>query len=106
MAKGILADDSYFTDDTHPLFNTLRVLLIAFVAIIISSFKAFMEIVWGIAGLFLLAGLIAYFKVDTSMINPVFFKIGLFISQNFIWFFIAFFIYFMWVYFKEMNKDE
>lgn len=51
-------------------------------------FSAVVQVAWGIATFFLLAGLMVYFKQDTSLITTLL-KLVLFIQQNWLWFFWA-----------------
>jgi hypothetical protein len=73
-------------------------------AVALAFFKAVTELAWGLASMFLLAGLITYFKVDTSTIQPLLFKMFAFIVTNIKWFLLAIFVFYMFRNIKEMKE--
>lgn len=60
-------------------------------SIFVSFFNATMSIVWGMAGLFLLLGLLVYFKIDTSHITQLL-LMARYIMENWFYFWLAFLI--------------
>lgn len=47
------------------------------VTLILGFFYAVVDLVWALAGFFLLAGLLVYFKTDTSSVQPFFYFINI-----------------------------
>ena len=71
-------------------------------AILISFFKAVTEVAWGLASIFLLLGLIVYFKADVNnTITPLFLNLTKIIFDYMGWFVLVFFIFFGFRYIKE-----
>lgn len=92
--------------DGNPLLHTLKVVFLLFLGIVIAFFEAVMQIAWGLASIFLLLGLVAFFEQDITSISPLLLNLFRFIQTNMMWFLLAFFLWYCFKYTKEVLKDE
>lgn len=82
------------------LLLTARILL----AFIKSFFKAVTELAWGLAGIFLLLGLLVYFEQDISIISPILLNLFIIIQDNTKWFLYGIFLFYFVDYLMEIFK--
>ena len=78
--------------------NTLLKVPKIIAGIFIAFFKAITEVAWGLASIYLLVGLLAYFEIDTNSVIETFLQIAEFLFTYVLWFALAFFIFYLYKY--------
>ena len=85
--------------------NKLKLTIKIILAIGISFFKAITELAWGLASIFLLLGLVLYFKQDITSISPLLLNLFKIVQENMMWFLLIFFGFYLFRYIGEAKNE-
>ena len=74
---------------------------------LMSIYKATVEIIWGMAGIFLISALLLYLRVDNlDSLNNFIIQIWSFINSNIKLFWLAFLAYFLITYLRDIKDPK
>jgi len=72
---------------------------------VIAVFQAIIEVSWGLAGLFLMIGIVREYQINPALITSLS-TLQQFVVNNWIWFFIALLLYNTWSRTLALKEDK
>lgn len=87
------------------IFKILKTIGKLILSAVVALFKSIVTISWGMASFFLLAGFVKQYNFSTEALSSLIY-LQQFVTSNYMWFFWAFLLFYMWQDFLPLKEKE